>query len=79
LNSAKDRRAIASRRLFPTGRARVIPAAHVPASESGASLRFERAAGEASFLAGRVVHHLRTLAPTIRGAYLWWCTNLYRW
>ena len=79
LNSAKERRAIALRRLFPTRRARVVMDAHVPASMADAALRIGRGAGKASFMAGRVLHHLRALAPTIRGAYLWWCTtNLYR-
>lgn len=52
VESGKDRRAIVTRRLFPTRHARVIPS---PAA-----------------LAGRSLHHLRTLAPTVRGAYLWW-------
>jgi hypothetical protein len=67
LNSRKDRRAIALRRLFPTRRGRVVVDAHVPTAR-----RIAKVSGEASFLAGRVLHHLRTLAPTMRGAYLWW-------
>jgi hypothetical protein len=70
LNRAKDRCAIASRRLFPMRRARVVVDAHVP--EMTAALRMKRIAGEASFLAARALHHLRTLAPAIRGAYRWW-------
>ena len=72
LNNWKDRRAIAIRRLLPTGRARVVLDAHVPASKVNGVLRVRRVAGEVSFMAKRVLHHLRTLAPTIRGAYLWW-------
>jgi hypothetical protein len=71
LNSRKDRCAIALRRLFPIRRARVVMDAHAPPSKAGAGLRIKRAAGEASFLAGRVLYHLQTFAPTIRGAYLW--------
>jgi hypothetical protein len=71
LNNGSDRRAIAVRRLFPIRRARVVVDAHVPPAKAGAVLRIGRAAGEVSFLAGRVLHHLRALAPTIRGAYLW--------
>ncbi len=71
LSRTRDRCAIAVRRLLPTRRARIIVDAHVPA-KADATLRIKRIAGEASFLAGRVLHHLRALAPTIRGAYLWW-------
>jgi hypothetical protein len=70
LNRAKDRCAIALRRLFPVRRARVVVDAHVP--EMTAALRMKRIAGEASFLAVRALRHLRALAPVIRSAYLWW-------
>jgi hypothetical protein len=72
LNNWKDRWAIAIRRLLPTSRARVVLDAHVPPSKVNDVLRVRRVAGEASFMAKRFLHHLRTLAPTIRGAYLWW-------
>lgn len=34
--------------------------------------RTGRVIPDASFLAERSMHHLRTLAPTVRGAWLWW-------
>jgi len=71
LNNRKDRGAIAIRRLLPTNRARVVLDAHVPFSKTETVLHVRRAVGEASFLAGRMLHHLRALGPTIRGAYLW--------
>jgi hypothetical protein len=52
VKNARDRRAIARQRLFPTRHSRVI--------------------SDASALAQRSLHHLRTLGPTVRGAYVWW-------
>jgi hypothetical protein len=71
LNNTKDRREIALRRLFPTRGTRVLRDPHVPAARTGPILRIKRAAFEAAFLASRAVHHLRTLVPTLHGAYLW--------
>jgi hypothetical protein len=68
----KDRLEIALRRLFPTGRARVVKDAHVPSANAVTELHLRRIAYEASFLTKRAFHHLQTLAPTLRGAYLWW-------
>jgi len=71
LKNTKDRRQVAVRRLFPTRGTRVLRDPHVPAAKTGPILRIKRAAFEAAFLANRAVHHLRTLVPTIHGAYLW--------
>jgi hypothetical protein len=71
LNNAKDRREIAVRRLFPARKTRVLRDPHVPSAKAGRIQRIRRAAFEASFLAGRSLHHLRALLPTIHGAYLW--------
>jgi hypothetical protein len=71
VNSAKDRRHIAIRRLFPTRGARVVRDAHVPSSKIDPLLRVKRIAFEASFLARRILHHFRGIAPVIRGACLW--------
>jgi hypothetical protein len=62
----KDRCAIAARRLIPTRGARVLLDPHV----SDTPLR-KKFAFETLFLAKRVLHHLRALPPTLRGAYLW--------
>ncbi len=71
LNNSRDRREIAMRRLFPSRATRVLRDPHVPASKTNPILRARRIAFEISFLAGRSLHHLRTLLPTIHGAYLW--------
>jgi hypothetical protein len=63
----KDRYAIAARRLVPTRGARVVLDPHA----SGTPLH-KKLAFETSFLGKRVLHHLRTVPPTLRGAYLWW-------
>jgi hypothetical protein len=72
LDTARDRRAVAGRRLFPNQRSRVVLDAYVEPSKVGLRLRLRRRAYEASFLARRIAHHLRALAPVIRGAYRWW-------
>jgi hypothetical protein len=72
LNDSRDRREIAFRRFFPRRGARVIQHPHLPPSKTGPALRIRRAAYEASFMAKRLLHHARSLAPTIRGAWLWW-------
>jgi hypothetical protein len=71
LNSTKDRREIAIRRFFPAPATRVFRDPHVPVSKPSLILHIKRAAFEISFLAGRSLHHLRSLLPTIHGAYLW--------
>ncbi len=63
---ARDRYAIAMRRLIPTRGARVLLDPHAPGTPTHKKLAFET-----SFLAKRVLHHLRTLPPTLHGAYLW--------
>jgi hypothetical protein len=77
VKGSKDRREIALRRLFPVRRGRVVLDAHVPPAEAGLQLRAKRIIFEAGFVARRAVHHIRTLAPTIRGAWIWWraCTR----
>ncbi len=72
LNNVKDRRFAASRRLLPRRGTRVIRDAHLPPSRVGLAVRIRRAAFEATFLAGRVLHHLRTLVPFTRSAFAWW-------
>jgi hypothetical protein len=62
----KDRYAIAMRRLIPTRGARVLLDPHAPGAPMHKKLAFET-----SFVANRVLHHLRTLPPTLHGAYLW--------
>jgi hypothetical protein len=62
----KDRCAIAMRRLIPTRGARVLLDPHASGTPVHKKLAFET-----SFLANRVLHHLRTLPATIHGAYLW--------
>jgi len=69
-----DCRVIAWRRLFPSRQSRVLLDAHVPAAKAGALLGIKRSAFEVSFLAGRSLHHIRALGPTLRGAYVWWRT-----
>jgi hypothetical protein len=56
------------RRMFPTRRSRVVKSPHLP--DSGA--RIAHLAWEASFLVRRAVHHVKALAPTIRGGWLWY-------
>jgi hypothetical protein len=63
---ARDRYAIAMRRLVPARGARVLLNPHALNTPIHRRLAFET-----SFLAKRVLHHLRTLPPTLRGAYLW--------
>ncbi len=63
---ARDRCAIAMRRLIPARGARVLLDPHA----SGAPA-YKKLAFETQFLANRILHHLRTLPPTLRGAYLW--------
>ena len=70
-NGMKQRRRIALRRFFPVRAGRVTLNPHSPAAAPDLKLRIRRAAFEASFLAKRLLHHFRTLAPTIRGAYIW--------
>jgi hypothetical protein len=72
LNNARDRREIAFRRFFPKRAARVVRNPHVSPSQTGLGLRIRRVAYKASFMANRLLHHARTLGPTIHGAWLWW-------
>ena len=62
----KDRCAIAMRRLVPTRRSRVLLDPHAAGTPIHKKVAFET-----TFLAKRVLHHLRILPPTLRGAYLW--------
>jgi len=71
VESAKDKRQIAKRRLFPRRRMRVHLDPHVPESNAGTLLRLRRKLFEVSFMAKRAFHHARVLAPTIRGAFRW--------
>lgn len=71
LANAKDKREIAVRRLFPRRRMRVHLNPHVPASKVGFGLRVRRRIFEVSFMAKRLFHHVRVLAPTLHGALLW--------
>jgi hypothetical protein len=64
--NTKDRCAIAMRRLFPTRGARVLLDPHAANPPIHGKIAFE-----AKFLANRILHHLRTLPPTLHGAYLW--------
>jgi hypothetical protein len=72
LNNARDRRAVALRRLFPKRAGRVIQDPHLAAAKTGLALRLRRVTYNAAFLANRLLHHARTFGPTIRGAWLWW-------
>jgi hypothetical protein len=71
LNSAKDKRDVLMRRLFPKRRMRVHLDPHVPASKAGPTLRVRRKFFEISFIAKRVFHHVRVLGPTLHGAFRW--------
>jgi hypothetical protein len=62
----RDRYAIAMRRLIPVRGARVLLDPHASNTPIHRKVAFET-----SFLANRVIHHLRTLPPTLHGAYLW--------
>jgi Uncharacterised nucleotidyltransferase len=64
---ARDQYAIARRRLIPARAGRVLLDPHAPGAPTHKRLTLE-----ASFLAKRILHHLRTLLPTLHGAYLWW-------
>ena len=72
VESRRDCREIAWRRLLPARQSRVVLDAHVPRERAGLFLRLKRTGFEISFLATRFFHHTRTLGPTLRGAYLWW-------
>jgi hypothetical protein len=72
VESRRDCREIAWRRLLPARQSRVLLDAHVPAGKAGFFLRLKRMSFEVWFLATRFFHHMRTLGPTLRGAYLWW-------
>ena len=63
---ARDRYAIAKRRLIPTRGARVLLDPHASDTRLHCRIAFET-----SFLARRALHHLRTLPPTLHGAWLW--------
>lgn len=71
LVNAKDKREIVLRRLFPRRRMRVHLNPHVPASNTGLGLRLRRRIFEVTFIARRLFHHVRVLAPTIHGALRW--------
>ena len=71
LSNARDKREIAMRRLFPRRRMRVHLHPHVPPSTVGIGLRVRRKLFELSFIAKRLLHHVRVLAPTLHGAWLW--------
>lgn len=64
--NTRDRCAIAMRRLFPARGARVLLDPHAANPPMHRKIVIE-----AEFLAKRVLHHLRTLPPTLHGAYLW--------
>jgi hypothetical protein len=71
LANAKDKRDVAMRRLFPRRRMRVHLNPHVPPSKVGFDLRVRRRVFEVSFMARRLFHHVRVLAPTLHGAFRW--------
>ena len=71
LKSAKDKRDVALRRLFPKRRMRVHLDPHVPPAKTGPALRLRRRLFEVSFIAERAIHHARVLAPTLHGALRW--------
>jgi hypothetical protein len=71
VNGMKQRHRIALRRFFPGRAGRVTLDPHAPPTALNLKLRIRRAAFEASFLAKRLLHHFRALAPTVRGACLW--------
>ncbi len=71
LSSAKEKRDVAMRRLFPKRRMRVHLDPHLAASKVGAALRVRRKFFEVSFIGKRVLHHALALAPTLHGAFLW--------
>jgi len=60
---------IALRRLFPPLPSRAIVDAHVPSPTL--RLRWKRATFQVLFIAGRALHHVRTLAPVLRNACRW--------
>ncbi len=72
LDNAGDRWRIASRRLFPRRRTRVLLDPHIPAAKAGRALRIRRLLFEVSFIARRALHHFGTLAPTILGGLRWY-------
>jgi len=60
---------IALRRLFPPLPSRAVLDAHV--LSPSLSIRWKRATFQAHFIAGRALHHARTLVPVLRNAYRW--------
>jgi hypothetical protein len=71
IDNRRDRLRIARRRIFPAWRSRVVLYPHLPEAHLGARARISRIAWEVSFLAKRVTHHMKSLGPLIRGAWLW--------
>ncbi|HWF09960.1 MAG TPA: nucleotidyltransferase family protein [Bryobacteraceae bacterium] len=67
IENRRDRLRIARRRIFPVHRSRVVYEPHLPEARARASCLVY----EASFLARRAAHHVQSLAPLIRGAWLW--------
>ena len=65
------RRRIAVRRLIPVNRQRVILDPHIQ-KRSGLAPSVRGLLYEASFLAARAVHHLRSLVPVMRSGFRWW-------
>jgi hypothetical protein len=65
VDGQKARWQIARRRLLPVRRSRLVRNPHV--AKAGRHL-----AWRVSFLAKRAVHHVRALAPTIHGAWVWY-------
>jgi hypothetical protein len=72
----QDRVRIAARRVFPVRVPVSAPAAHV--ARHSLRSRSRNVANQAWFMARRVLHHLRTLAPVARSGFRWWLADRSR-
>lgn len=72
LTSARDRREIVLRRLFPVRRGRVILNPHVQPDRTSLRMRIEGRRYACVFLAQRAAHHCAAIVQTLRSGLLWW-------
>ena len=72
VSGTRQRCGLARSRLFPVQRTRVLLDAHLPPAQISLPLRLRRIFYEGRFIAGRAVHHLRTMIPMVISGLRWW-------
>lgn len=72
LKSRRDAFGVIRRKLLPMQARRSVHYPHLKPSEHGLKLKLDRAARHSMFIAGRAVHHARTLPPAVVHGILWW-------